>query len=91
MTETKGEWKSDMHPTDGDIVAHCGHEDVKHMFAVNVPLEDCGDIACPGESTWYSCCDGCFPEAMQGRLRIGGHASWMGNEDAGFKLPSSAN
>ena len=80
-------------PRDGDIVANCGHKEQHHMFGLagGMPVEHCMTEDCPHVATWYSCCDGCFPKALKSELYVVQHASWIGDEPAGFKLPNRSN
>lgn len=74
-------------PLDGDTVAHCGHENIPHVFALPAPIrvEGCDDPCCDGAATWYMCCDACLPRVFDGQPVIGGHASWKGDEPIQYK------
>lgn len=78
-------------PSDGDLVAHCGHEGRHHAFRFAEPVElqepaRCDDPDCPNSVSWYVCCDECMPMAMSGSFLIASHASWKGDEPE-FRLP----
>ena len=75
-------------PRDGDLVANCGHDELRHMFWLGEkPARvECDHPECPRLAPWLSVCDDCFA-AMQttGQVAIRSHAHWLGDEPVEWK------
>ena len=77
-------------PKDGDVVANCGHDDLRHMFRFPEPVPtQCSDPECHQMAEWYSCCGSCFDHGRRtGDFRLREHATWVGDEPLSYEVQS---
>lgn len=70
-------------PDFGETVMTCGHEELRHLFKTNEPIEFISPDNDYGKSRWISCCDECFKESSgDGRkIQIKNHKIYTHKEN----------